>query len=172
MARVGRRARLVLRTMHMLFPAIWLGAGLCLALMLTRGNYGLGESLALWATAKTIDVILVAIPNLLTLLTGLLLCWLTPWGLRHRWILLKLAINTGVLLYGGFTLRHVMDRALAVLQSGSPVALSDPVFVHSQSTLLAAIAVVEVLLVLAFLVSVFKPWGARGALARAHSNLE
>ena len=94
-----------------------------------------------------------------SLITGLAQALGTRWGLlRHYWVLAKLAMNlfaTGVLLLYMQTLAFLADTAHALGPDGDVSALRTP------SPVVHAAAAV-VLLVVALVLSVYKPRGATG----------
>jgi hypothetical protein len=103
------------------------------------------------------------------LLPGIVQALVTPWGLfRHYWVVAKLVINvvaTAVLLMYMQTLGHVADRRGAAaaegtvhqgLQAWSPV-------LHASAAL--------VLLVLAVVLSVYKPRGMTGLGQRQQRHI-
>jgi hypothetical protein len=97
--------------------------------------------------------------SVLSLATGLVQALGTRWGLvRHYWVLAKLAMNlfaTGVLLLYMQTLGFLADTARAIGPGGDVSGLRSP------SPIVHAAAAV-VLLVVALVLSVYKPRGRTG----------
>jgi hypothetical protein len=97
--------------------------------------------------------------SVVSLITGIVQALGTRWGLvRHYWVLAKLAMNlfaTGVLLLYMQTLTFLADTARALSPNSDVSALRTP------SPVVHAAAAV-VLLVVALVLSVYKPRGATG----------
>ena len=89
MKKLGRRGRLWLRGFHIFFTGAWIGALLSATIIsFIAGSASDGSALhANYATVKLLDSIIVP-SAVLTLITGLLLCWLTAWGFfKHGWVM-------------------------------------------------------------------------------------
>jgi uncharacterized membrane protein len=147
-----------LKSLHILVAATWIGTGFSMILLMTVNALDVHEMYTVWSQIKKIDLLLVALPNFLTLITGLLLSWLTNWGFKHTWIKLKLVIQVSIILFAGQVMRHWIDRAIEVLKSGDPAVLQDPTFLINKQMFLYSTAALEFLLILVVFISVFKPW--------------
>jgi hypothetical protein len=152
-------ARRFMLVTHVVCSVGWLGAvatSLALAVIgLTAG----GELVrAVYLTLEPLGWYVLVPLSLASLLTGLVQSLGTVWGLfRHYWVLIKLMMNlfaTGVLLLYMQTLTYLADRAKATPVS-AVAELADP------SPVLHGAAAV-VLLLLATVLSIYKPRGMTG----------
>ncbi len=100
MARIGRKGRLWLRAFHIFFMGSYIGAKISQLVIL--GPIGSAQSDAgLQAMYKIPDMLTIAnAPGMSgTIITGLLLAWLTPWGFfKHKWVVYTIAIAVLVTL--------------------------------------------------------------------------
>ena len=96
--------------------------------------------------------------GVLSLLTGVLLCLFTPWGLwRHRWIKVKIVLLFAVLVSGGVVVGQLVHRLVAAsAPAGDANALP-----ALQNWHMAVVAFQLLALAVATFVSVFKPSGKR-----------
>jgi hypothetical protein len=147
-----RRALLVV---HIVTSLGWIGAvGAFLALNivgLTTENTALAR--AMFVAMDVVGLYAIVPLSLASLLTGVMQGLWTPWGLiRYRWVLTKLVLGklaTMALLLHQFTaVRDAARRASMGIEVGG---------VGTQLVLDASAAIV--VLLLATILSVFKPWG-------------
>jgi hypothetical protein len=157
-ARLGRRARRAVLTVHILGAGAWIGIDVALGVlvftaMLTSSTstealcYRVLELFAVWPLIAA---------GLLTLASGIVLGLGTKYGLvRYRWVAVKLVINIVLVALVVFALRPGLADAAAygeALAAGG----SAPADVGS---LVFPPVVSGVALVTATVLSVFKPWG-------------
>lgn len=147
--RLGPRAYRALRTAHIVVSGGWLGVGIGKLVLeigaLTTGSTQRAE--ALYTAATTIGWVF---PPMIvaTLLTGVLLAVGTRWGLlRYYWVLTKLGLTLTVVVTAMALVDGLTSRAVP------GVAVSPMKLVTSMSAVYAA------LLLVAMVVSVYKPWG-------------
>jgi len=102
--------------------------------------------------------------GVLSMLTGVLLCLFTPWGLwRHLWIKIKIVLLLAVLISGGVVVGQLVHRLVAASASdGDADALP-----ALQNWHMAVVAFQLLALAVATFVSVFKPSGGRPDPRRA-----
>lgn len=157
---MSQRLRKGLLVVHVCTSVGWLGAVVAFLAVAVVSAAGTAAGVAR-ASGVVMEVLgwTVLVPlSGASLLTGIVQALVTPWGLfRHYWVVAKLVINvvaTAVLLMYMQTLGHVADSAASGegtlhqgLQAWSPV-------LHASAAL--------VLLVLAVVLSVYKPRGVTG----------
>ena len=157
----SRARRQALLTLHIALSVGWLGASmvmLTLAVAALAGRSGGHARSAYWAMHLLADVLLVPL-SLCVLLIGVLVAVTGPWGLRHRWVLVKLVGTCAAVVLSLFALpamtgiayRDVTRHALAAEASaGTRLVIAGSVSVALYLSLTA--------------ISVRKPWGrtARG----------
>ncbi|MDQ4134325.1 MAG: DUF2269 domain-containing protein [Actinomycetota bacterium] len=159
--RGGRRlsppARKLVLCLHVVASVGLLGlsaAMLALGLAATGGD---GEARgALYRAMEVLSGTVLPPAAVVALLSGVVLSLGTRWGLlKHRWIVVKLALTVAVILVGALVFGPAVERAAA----GAPPAATLTVF--GGANLL--------MLVVATAVSVYKPWGLtrRGRAASA-----
>ncbi|MFR9774825.1 hypothetical protein ACL02O_02055 [Micromonospora sp. MS34] len=150
MSRLSPAGRKALLTVHLVTSLGWLGADLVL---LTLGVAGLrgADPEVVYPTAGLLVTWLFAPLSVAVWLIGVISALLTPWGLlRWRWVLVKFAITTVML---GLVLLALTPR---VRELGALGADASP---HLRADLVVAPAVSTTLLLVATVLSTYKPWG-------------
>ncbi|MCW3843162.1 hypothetical protein ONA70_23965 [Micromonospora yasonensis] len=150
MSRLSPTGRKALLTLHLVTSLGWLGADLVL---LTLGVAGLrgADPAVVYPTAGLLVTWLFAPLSVAVWLIGVASALLTPWGmLRWRWVLVKFAITTVmlglVLLALTPTVRRLGD-------------LAPDLTTRDRLDLVIPPAVSTTLLLVATVLSTYKPWG-------------
>jgi len=165
-----------LLTAHIIVSVGWLGivfAKLVLGIVAIRTNAP-DVSDALYVSMEVVNV---AFPPaaIATLVTGVLLSLGTKWGLlRHYWVATKLALTVGVIVTGIALVGRLIRQSISA-QSGQAVEYGTISGIASvPATLLISLSVAHVLMLgVATVISVYKPWGKtwfgrRKALGLSH----
>lgn len=150
MSRLAPASRKALLTLHLVTALGWLGADLVL---LTLGVAGLrgADPAVVYPTAGLVVTYLFAPLSVVVWLVGVVSSLLTPWGLlRWRWVLVKFALTTVML---GLVLLLLTPR---IRELG---ALGAAASTHHRVDLVVAPAVSSTLLLIATVLSTYKPWG-------------
>jgi len=149
-----------LKSFHIFFAALWIGAGICLVLMNCFLEAKTGQMLyGITISMKFIDDFVIIPAAIGSLLTGLIYSIWTRWGFfKHNWITVKWIINVGGIVFGTFWLGPWLNGMPPIAESLGMNALSDPVFVHNQQMNLFFGPVQVGTLIFAAFISVFKPW--------------
>ncbi|MFG2059216.1 hypothetical protein ACGFI9_34880 [Micromonospora sp. NPDC048930] len=150
MSRLSPAGRKALLTLHLVTSLGWLGADLVL---LTLGIAGLrgADPEVVYPTAGLLVTWLFAPLSVAVWLVGVASALLTPWGLlRWRWVLVKFGLTTVML---GLVLLLLTPR---VRHLGDLGAAADA---HLRVDLVVAPGVSTTLLLIATVLSTYKPWG-------------
>jgi uncharacterized membrane protein len=109
-------------------------------------------------TIKWIDDRLANPAYAVSLITGLLLVWIGPYGLLEPWLVVVLVLYTSILLLGIFGYSPTLRRQIALAENPGP-ASAEYAAVARRSTLLG-IALVLIVVVIEFMMTA-KPqlWG-------------
>lgn len=139
-----------LLTVHVVTAVGWLGASAVLLTLAVAGLRGADEDVV-YPAYGLIGLNLLVPLSVVTWATSVLVALLTPWGLiKHWWVLTKLVITTiltGLVLFSlRPTLLQVVDPEYAV-----PAGF--------QSGIMMPPAVSVTALIVATLLSTYKPWG-------------
>jgi uncharacterized membrane protein len=160
MKKLNRAQQKTLKSLHLIFAGAWLTCVfllLCLPLAITQFNSG--DDLYLYNKVyHFIDMIILSPAATLTLLTGFIYSLLTPWGFfKHGWLIYKWIITVLIILIGIFYLGPMVSNLLTIAYEKKLLALQDNYYIQSQSIGLWAAIINFLLLVIAVIVSVFKP---------------
>lgn len=136
MARIGRKGRLWLRSFHIMFFGVYIGAQICSDIILfMAGSASDGSALhAYYATVSLLDLIII--PSvILTLITGLLLCWLTTWGFfKNGWVIYSEVVVIVAMLVGVIWLAPGKSDLLNISETEGLAALQSPVYTSTWNT--------------------------------------
>jgi len=144
---------------HLLFMAAWLGGVFCsLALNIVALKATDPQLLnTVYTLSETLDVYVLRVGAAGSLLTGLLLAWLTQWGLlTFYWIIAKEITTILVVVLDNIIIRwNASAIALTATQASNPAIL------NIRNLLFIGILVRLMLLLTIIVISIFKPWGQR-----------
>ncbi len=94
-----------------------------------------------------------------SLLSGLLISWLTPWGFfKWRWVTVKWVITVTVALFGGFCLGPWLNGMEEMAAAAPQLVLQNPAFLSSRQLMMVSVGPMLVLLLFMVFISVLKPW--------------
>ncbi|MDR1298316.1 MAG: DUF2269 family protein [Deltaproteobacteria bacterium] len=171
MAKFGAKGMRVLKTIHLVFAALWLGGSIGLNLMIIglQTAESDGQLLGFNLACQYFDDA-VLIPGAMgCLLSGLLICALTSWGFKkHAWVVVKWFLTIFCILFGTFALGPTVNNQPAITAELGLSALANPEYIENYYASLKGGVIQMVLLVFMFYVSVFKPFkGKKKDQARA-----
>jgi hypothetical protein len=149
-----------LKSTHLIFSVIWLGAALSMNLL--RYAWTPVADMDLYAVDHSISLIdnWVVVPAAwLSLLTGIFESWLTTWGFfKYRWVTLKWIATLGMMVYATLFISR-WDRAIAAISKVEGLlALQNPVYLHDRLLYTISGVTFIVILTLLSLISTLKPW--------------
>lgn len=151
------RWRKAVLTVHVVTAVGWLGVDLVQLTLGLGGLTGLADPAVVYPAFGLIGTVLFVPLSFLVWLVGVVNAVFTPWGLvKHWWVLTKLAIVTLMLVLVVFALYPNLSLAAS---SGAALPQRDKI------NLVVAPGVSTTLLIIATVLSTYKPWG-RTARAR------
>ncbi len=167
----------LLLTAHIIVSVGWLGgvfAKLVLGIAAITSNAP-DISDALYVSMEVVDVIFLP-AAIGTIVTGVLLSLGTKWGLlQHYWVATKLVLTVGVIVTAVQLSNRFVRQSISA-PSGPAVDDGTILGIASAPILLISLSVAHVLMLgIATVVSVYKPWGKtwfgrRKALARSQAK--
>ena len=162
--RINKTFRQWIRFLHVMFSLIWMGVVICLGLLIFfRPDPSSGDELRYFnEIIHRIDTTLIAITPLISLITGILLCWKTNWGFfKYWWIIIKLSLTIIIIVFSIIYLGPVSPNLVEISGKLGLEALVDDTYI-SYFTRLTIFNPINIAL-FAFLTYVahFKPWGKR-----------
>jgi hypothetical protein len=167
--------RACLKGFHIVCTCAWVGAGACMFLLnfVARPNNS-HDLYVVMAALKMIDDWVIIPAAVGSLLTGLLISWLTPWGFfKWRWVTVKWGLTIAMTLFGICYLSPWLHEMAAITAADPGGALQNEVFLTDR--MLLSLSGGPMFLAMFFLVflSVLKPWSARlkGRLAERPAAL-
>ena len=157
MAKLGVKGRQWLKGFHLFFVCAWVGTGLSMMLIgLLKGHVPNGDELyAFNAAIKLLDDFIIIPAAMGSLITGILLCWLTNWGFfKFNWIIFKLISTIAQILFGTFFLGPWTNGATAIAGAERVLALQNTAYLYLLYNYLGAVKSC----CYAHFTSVLKPW--------------
>ena len=153
--KVGRRSRQLLVFVHVAVSVGWMGAGAANVVLAMTAGYTSAVDVrrVCYYMMDQVDVYVIIPLAFAALLSGLLLCLVTPWGLaRYWWVLVKLALTLVVIVYSTVGVGVWVEESIAATATGGQgSAVAGPLAYG------AALNIVEFLFMT--WASVAKPWG-------------
>jgi len=156
--RLGARTRKTLLVVHILAAGVWLGLDVAMGVLIftALGTGDLGTRGFALQALQLVTVWPMLTAGLLSLATGILLGWGSKYGLlRYWWVAVKLILNIVLCVLIVVALRGGVAEAARV---GEAAAAGVSVVWQSRNMVFPPIVSPAALLV-AFVLSVFKPWG-------------
>jgi len=153
---------------HVIAGAIWLGTVLSMLAMViySQGTTSGDELYGINSVVKLLDDWVVIPAANFTLLTGLVICWLTIWGFfKHYWVITKLVLTVSLITFGSFWLGPWTNAVTAISDAERAAAWENPLFMFDTQALIIGGAIQIVVLLFVFVISFVKPWGRRGVKA-------
>ena len=161
MKKLGRAGIYWLKSFHLLFAGLWLGAAVSL-LLLNAFLTGLPahELHGLDRAMRFIDDYVIIPGAMGSLFTGLVYSIWTNWGFfTYRWVTVKWAITLFGVLFGTFFLGPWLNGMEEISGRIGGAALADPVYLHNKAMNMWGALLQVAGLAAAVAVSVVKPWG-------------
>ncbi|WP_394620394.1 hypothetical protein JNUCC0626_15195 [Lentzea sp. JNUCC 0626] len=156
--KLGGRARKAVLLVHVLSAAAWLGIDLALGILVVVALSTTDTSTA-GVAIQSIDLFAIWPmfgASIVCMVSGVVLGLGSKYGLvRYWWVAIKLVLNVGMSLLIAFSLRPGVAEAARI---GERMLGGDPAAVIS-SEMLYPVVVAPTLLLIAYVLSVFKPWG-------------
>lgn len=160
MARIGRKGRLWLRAFHIFFVGLWIGAIISQVVILAFTGLAKSDD-GLQAMYLIPEILNVATgPGAFgTIITGVLLSWLTPWGFfKHKWVMYTMAMVVIDLLIAFILSDPLISKLSALVAAEGVAALQNPEYISTWTRFIIIAAVCPLFLISAVFVSVIKPW--------------
>lgn len=158
---INRSQQNLLKVLHIISASVWLTGVVILALMpFISKKITLGDELYMYNLIyHFIDIKVLTPAAIFTLITGLIFSVFTKWGFfKHGWLIYKWGITAVIILTGTFYLGPMVTNMLSITDIKRIVSLKDPYYQMGTAVGLWASIVNTILLIIAVVVSVYKPW--------------
>lgn len=163
MAGIGRKGRLWLRAFHVFFMGLFMGSFISEFFIIASKGSAQSDC-ALQAMYKIVDTFgIVNGPcGGGIIITGLLLCWLTPWGFfKHKWVVYQgVIVVLYLLVYFTFT-NPLVAKLAALAEAEGLSALQNPEYISAWKREIILYTFCMLLPISAAFISVIKPWRKR-----------
>ncbi|MDE6734580.1 MAG: DUF2269 family protein [Desulfovibrio sp.] len=165
MAVLKSRGMKILKIVHLLGVACWLGGAVCM-ILLNLSSVGADREGMLYGinfSSHVVDMWVVITLGLGTcVLTGLIYGLLTPWGFfRQRWVAVKWLVTAFCFASGWIFLGRWEAALLAMSEAAGNAALQEAAYRQVRSLHLAGSLVQAALLIFLVAISVIRPWKRR-----------
>lgn len=156
--KLGGRARKAVLFVHVLSAAAWLGIDLALGILAVTA-LSTSDADTAGIAVRAIDMFAIWPmfgASVVCMISGAVLGVGSRYGLvRYWWVAIKLVMNVGMSLLIAFSLRPGVAEAARMgerMMAGDPTAAIPSGLIHP-------VVVAPTLLLFAYILSVFKPWG-------------
>lgn len=153
--KISKRTRQLLVFLHVAVSVGWMGAGAANVVLAMTAGYTATDDVrrVCYFLMDQVDVFVIIPLAFAALVSGLLLCWVTPWGLaRYWWVLVKLVLTVVVIVYSTFGVGVWVEESIDATAAGA-----------GESAVAGRLAYGAAVNIVAFLfmtwASVAKPWG-------------
>ncbi len=149
-----------LKLIHIYFACLWVGGAVSVTLMHFFMDASDGMQLyGINLSMKFVDDFIIIPGATGSFFTGILYSVFTKWGwFKHRWITVKWIINIYGVLFGTFYLGPWLNSLPPISKIEGLKALSNSVYMNNQKMLCIWATFQAVTIIIAVLLSVFKPW--------------
>lgn len=151
----------LLKVIHLISTSIWLSSVITLMLLpIISKKITTGDEIYMYNLVYYfIDMFILTPAAILTLLTGLIYSLFTKCGfIRHGWILYKWVVTLLIIIIGTFYLGPMVEKLLEISEIQRIEALQDQYYIRGEIIGIYAAIINSVLLIIAVMVSVYKPW--------------
>jgi hypothetical protein len=164
MNKLGIRGRRWLKAFHVLFSVTWIGAGITSEIIpFFAGNATSGAELYAYNQVIKMGDLIIIPCAFLCVITGLLLCWQTPWGFFKYWsVVTPLAVWIVALVIGIAWLEPGVSDLVRISKAEGLAALQNEEYLYALQMTKILGAVQILILIFAAFVSVIRPWGRIG----------
>ncbi|MET8765238.1 hypothetical protein [Lentzea sp. NPDC004782] len=156
--KLSGRTRKVVLLVHVLSAAAWLGIDLALGILVVLA-LSTSDTTTAGIAVQAVDLFAIWPmfgASVVCMISGVVLGVGSKYGLvKYWWVAIKLVMNVGMSLLIAFALRPGVREAARI---GARLLAGDPAAVIP-SDLLHPVVVAPTLLLTAYILSVFKPWG-------------
>ncbi|MDR1920252.1 MAG: DUF2269 family protein [Candidatus Adiutrix sp.] len=166
MKKIGANGQKTLKTLHLITICLWLGGAVAINIMplvMAPAQSG-GELFGYDLARKFLDDFIIIPGAMGCLLTGLFICWLTPWGFfKHRWLVVKWALTIASILFGALVIGPFINDQPPISAELGLEALTDAVYAANFSQGLILGFLQTLVIIFLVVISVLKPWRRRAA---------
>lgn len=161
---VSQSTRRWLKFFHNIFTMSWFGASLSLVAL----NFFIPQPdsasalVLLHIIFYRVAAVIVATASVLSLITGLLLCWKTHWGFfRHWWVIVKIFVTVVVIVFCIIVTGPATEALIELSRTLGMAALHNQIYLNKKMLSDIVQPVIFALLIFLVYLSVFKPWSKR-----------
>jgi len=160
----SRTTRKWLKFLHIVFSMSWFGGNLSLVVLLffipqpDSASAFVLQHIIFYRVAT----IIVATASVLSLITGLLLCWKSNWGFfRHSWVIIKLFVTILVIVFCIIVSGPAAEELIELSRTFGMEALHNELYLNKKMLIAIVQPAIFALLIFLAYLSVFKPWSKR-----------
>jgi uncharacterized membrane protein len=150
-----------LKFFHLVFSMSWFGSSLSLlALNFFMPQPDSASALVFQHVIfYRVATIIVSAASVLSLITGLLLCWKSAWGFfRHWWVVIKLFATVAVILFCIIVTGPAAEKLIELSRTLGMAALHNPAYLADRMLSDMVQPAISAILIFFVYLSVFKPW--------------
>jgi hypothetical protein len=160
MKKIGPVGAKRLKIAHLFFMALWIGGvASLLALYAAIDRIEFSNTYLGYRALRTVAWNVVGWGGMGSLVSGLLLSFLTQWGIfKHRWVTVKFFVVLAQILFGMFFIQSRILSNLALIEIEQAGALSDGNFLKHHGQIGWALTLQLAVYIFIIAISLLKPW--------------
>jgi hypothetical protein len=172
MTKLSSTGRAWLKGFHIVFTCAWIGGGICMfALNFVARPNNSHDLYVVMAALQMIDYWVIIPAAAGSLLTGLLISWLTPWGFfKWHWVTVKWVLTIAMTLLGVFYLSPWLSQMAAITVTAPAGVLQNETFLTNRLLLSLSGGPMFLAMFALVFISVIKPWSKRRSRERAANH--
>lgn len=161
MNKLGIRGRRWLKAFHVFFSMAWIGAAITTTVILfAMGNITSGTELYTYNEAIKMGDLIIIPGALVCVITGIILCWQTPWGFFKYWsVVIPMVVWVVACVIGVYFLAGWNEDLVRISKTEGLAALQNGEYINTLQMFKIFRIVWIIILIFGFVVSVIKPWG-------------
>ena len=163
MKKFGAKGTKWVKVVHLVLVVLMLGGIIStMAIRLGLKPQTYEEMVVVYRVLLTVSDQVIRYGGIGLMLIGLVYGIWTSWGFfKHRWIAVKWVVFMGQTVFGIAFIDRWMVENFSLLETEKAAALSHPVFLQNEQSILYGATAQIALLVLLTVISVWKPWKKR-----------
>lgn len=160
MIKLSPTGRTWLKGFHVVAMAVWVGSAISIMMLNLLASPTNGYALqGVLLVLKLIDDVVLIPAAISSLLTGLLLSWLTPWGFfKWRWVTVKWVLTIAAMIFGTFWMGPWLNEMAAIAAADPINALANATLAQNRWLLLVSAGPMLIAMITMIFISIIKPW--------------
>ncbi len=167
MKKLGNTGSKILKGIHILFVALWVGGvASWVPLLFGTSTSEVGTTYLTYLNMRAIAWNVIGWGGMGSFFTGVLNSILTNWGiLKYKWVTLKFLLVIGQILFGMFFIESRLLQNISIVETEGSSSVSNAIFQENHLGMQKGILLQFLLFSFIIFISILKPWGTWGKVS-------